>query len=371
MAEHDHAILVGISRYSDRSFGALDGPPNDVERMRAWLLSPQGGNLPAKNLVALTSPAEVPEGTDPDDWSPAEHHFQRAYAKVVTDPETRAPVRRDGRLYLYFSGHGFSERRDQATQAALFAANATRFLPNNICGTLFALAAREQALFKEIVLVMDCCRDAELNLPFSRPAINAATSDAAAQVRFMALYAAPKGGKAQERSFPDQEGRTCGLLTHAFLRALGQTPPDGPDGVSSTALKRYLLSTWSEVCGDIPAAEPEFVSPTGQDILFPSVDQGVSQGFTWKQALPAGTRMAIQDAARAAVAACVFDDAGATLARPGRAAEPLVLGEGGRFELRLRPGLYRCVVSPGGGEAGEATPRTVLFEATGVSDVEL
>jgi Caspase domain len=363
MAAQDRAILVGISRYSDQSFGALNGPPNDVQRMRTWLLSPDGGDVPAQHIVTLTSPASIPADTDPDDWEPAEHHFQRAYARTVTDPQTRAPIRRDGRLYLYFSGHGFSERRDQTTQAAIFAANATRFFPNNICGTIFALAAREQALFKEIVLIMDCCRDAELNLPFSKPAINAGTSDAAPDVRFMALYAAPKGGKAQERSFAELNGMTCGLLTHAFLRSLKETPPDRQDGVSSTAIKQYLFSTWADVCGNIPAAEPEFVSPTGTDIEFPVAAKGVLQGFKLTQAPVATVTLEIFDALRESVVQCVFTPGVATMTSSRQPPAPLLV-VGLRFELRLQPGLYRCVASGG-------MQKSVPFEATGVTDVDI
>jgi hypothetical protein len=263
MGLEDRAILVGISRYSDRVFTALDGPKNDVELMYKWLVDDKGGAVPSENIKKILSPDEHPPTLDPEDWDPTEHHFQVAYKRAVTHPDTRQPLRRNARLYLYFSGHGFSERKDQFTQAALYAANATRFLANNICGTAFALAAREQALFTEIVLIMDCCRDAELNLPFSKPPINASTADAAPQVRFMALYAAPKGGRAQERKFPERNGLTCGLLTHAFLRSLQQATPDSPTGASSTVIKKYLLGTWADVCGDKPAPEPEFIVPTG------------------------------------------------------------------------------------------------------------
>jgi len=363
MAAEDHAILVGISRYSDQSFAPLNGPPNDVQRMRDWLLRADGGNVPVENILTLTSPTNFPADTDPNDWEPAEHHFQRAYARVVTDPQTRAPLRRDARLYLYFSGHGFSERRDQATQAAIFTANATRFLPSNICGTIFALAAREQALFKEIVLIMDCCRDAELNLPFSKPAINAGTSDAAANVRFMALYAASKGGKAQERSFPELNGMTCGLLTHAFLRSLEETPPDSQNGVSSTAIKQYLLSTWADVCGSIPAVEPEFISPTGPDIQFSATSKQVLQGFKLTKAPATAIRLDISDALRVSVVQCYYTPTAATVTWTGQAAIPLVVS-GLRFFLKLQPGLYRCVVS---GDMQKSVP----FEATGVTDVDI
>jgi hypothetical protein len=363
MALDDHAILVGISRYCDQTFGALNGPPNDVERMRSWLVSGAGGNLPASNVVVLTSPTVIPADTDPNDWEPGEAQFNRAFRQLVVDPESGEPIRRQGRLYLYFSGHGFSERRDQSTRAALFAANATRFFPSNICGTIYAQSAREQALFTEIVLIMDCCRDAELNLPFSQPAINSGTSDAATGVRFMALYGAPKGGKAQERSFPELNGMTCGLLTHALLKGLSETPPDGTGTVSSTALKRYLFSTWATVCGDTPAAEPEFVSPTAQDIQFTAVALGVIQGFVLTA--PPGTLVTVDilDSAKNQLVRCALSTTASTVEWNGQVASNLPLA-GLRFELRLQPGLYRCVVT---GDIQKAQ----LFEADGAQDVSI
>lgn len=365
MGQEDRAILVGISRYSDRTFAPLNGPPNDVDRMHAWLTDARGGDVPAANIIRVTSPASHAATLDPEDWDPTEHDFQKAYRRTVTDPGTSQPVRRNSRLYMYFSGHGFSERRDQATQASIFAANATRFFANNICGTVFALAAREQALFGEIVLIMDCCRDAELNLPLSRPPINTATADAASGVRFMALYAAPKGGKAQERPFAELNGMTCGLLTHAFLRSLMQTPPDDPKGVSSTAIKRYLLSTWAEVCGDTPAPEPEFVSPTGADIFFPAVAQGVSQTFRLTVPPAAQITFDVLRPDRAPIVRCEINPASATMTPAGQAPAALVTTDGGtRFVLQLQPGLYRYTLSGDRQASG-------VFDATGVQDVDL
>jgi hypothetical protein len=364
MGAEDRAILVGISRYSDPAFAPLEGPMHDVELMYEWLVHERGGAVPQENIVKIVSPASHPPELDPEDWDPTEHNFQREYKRTVTDPATRQPLRRNARLYLYFSGHGFSERKDQFTQAALYAANATRFLANNICGTAFALAAREQALFTEIVLIMDCCRDAELNLPLSKPPINASTADSATQVRFMALYAAPKGGKAQERTFPERDGVTCGLLTHALLRGLRQAPPDHPAGVTSAALKKYLLGTWAEVCGDRPAPEPEFIVPTGAtDIVFNALNEGVPQTFKLAAPISGELMLKVRDANQTLVLTCVISANGATLQRAGQPPRALPV-DGERFTLTLLPGLYRY-------ELTGARERRGLFDATGVSDVEL
>jgi len=178
-----------------------------------------------------------------------------------------------------------------------------------------------------------------------------------------ANYAASKGGKAQERSFPELNGMTCGLLTHAFLRSLEETPPDSQNGVSSTAIKQYLLSTWADVCGSIPAVEPEFISPTGPDIQFSATSKQVLQGFKLTKAPATAIRLDISDALRVSVVQCYYTPTAATVTWTGQAAIPLVVS-GLRFFLKLQPGLYRCVVS---GDMQKSVP----FEATGVTDVDI
>lgn len=364
MAANDYAILVGISRYYDTTLARLKGPPNDVARMREWLLSPEGGGLQADHVITLSSPDEFPAELDPSDWSPGEADYLRAFRRVASDPRTNAFVRRDGRLYLYFSGHGFSERRDQATRAALYAAGATRSFPGNICGTIWALAAKQSALFKEIILVMDCCRDAELNIPFSRPAINLGMADNQGAVRFLAIYGAAKGGKAQERQFAELSGITCGLVTHSLLKALKETPPDGPNGVSSVALQRYMLSTWNALCGDIPATEPQFTLPEGEEIYFPAVAQGVQVWFHTANVAGKNLKVEITDRPGNVFVTCTLQEALLAVEYSGQAtrAQPIL---DSRFSVTLQPAFYRCKVT------GDVT-KNWLFEADGASpDVEL
>ena len=364
MAAEDRAILVGISRYFDRSFAPLKGPPNDVARMHEWLLSPDGGGLPSDHVHTLVSPDAFAPTLDPSDWSPGEADYQRAFRRMASDPATNAFVRRKGRLYLYFSGHGFSERRDQSTRAALYAAGATRSFPGNICGTIWALAAKQRALFEEIVLIMDCCRDAELNIPFSQPAINLGMADNAGAVRFMAVYAAPKGGKAQEREFAELNGMTCGLVTHAFLKALKETPPDSPLGVSSNAIQRYMLSTWAALCGDTPATEPQFTAPEGAELYFPAVAQGVQVGFHLANASTRQLQIDILDHPGNRLVGCTLSQGSLSVEYLGAARVAQTMAND-RFSVRLQPGFYRCTVT------GDVTQKC-LIEADGASpDVEL
>jgi hypothetical protein len=279
VAAGDYAILVGICKYADgRTFGELQGPPNDIELVREWLKSPDGGDIgDDDHIIRMVSPAAI-DGADPDEVPPLSETFKKAFKKLVRDPQGRF-ISRPGRLYLYFSGHGFCEKKSLQPQGALYAANATREFPENIYGTYYALVAQEKALFSEIVLVMDCCRDAEVNRSADVPPINEAGTGAANGTKLLCIYAAPKGGKAQERTIGERGGKVFGLLTHALLKALKEATPDAGDQISSAALKKHLLETWPVIYGDTPAPLPEIVVPTGKELYLRSAAGGVRQEF--------------------------------------------------------------------------------------------
>ena len=87
MRPNDYAILVGISEYSDSDASAtLKSPPNDVERMREWLLKPNGGDLPPNNVKVILRPQNLSKEHPPTTGArPTEHHFQSEFRAIVTN----------------------------------------------------------------------------------------------------------------------------------------------------------------------------------------------------------------------------------------------------------------------------------------------
>ncbi|MCP5152588.1 MAG: caspase family protein [Ectothiorhodospiraceae bacterium] len=368
MAADDHAILVGISRYADAAvFPELRGPFNDVALVRHWLTSPDGGGLDPANVTTILSPRRLAPDVEPDDVPPVTEDFKRAFKRVVRDAEGRV-TRRDARLYLYFSGHGFCERKSLNPQGALYAANATRDFPENIYGTFYALSARDKALFSEIVLVMDCCRDAEVNRSPDIPPINEAGVGAATTVKLLCIYAAPKGGKAQERPIAERGGKVFGLLTHALCKALTEAVPDAGNHISATALRDHLLGTWKEVCGAEAAPAPEVVLPTtAEDLLLRSGNAGVECRFVLADHPGAPVALELTDGALRPVARCELRRPPETSTVRRGSAEPRPLAfDGERFALDLQPGFYRYALSG-------ALARQALFavESAGGDDVRL
>lgn len=285
MPDDNYAILVGISRYrGDADYPPLDGPLHDVEHIQEWLADPLGGNVDRKNISVLTTPSELvtlKAGANPDtlDWSPDQAAFIRAF-QAITLHEGHYR-RRDSRLYLYFSGHGFSQSADTSARAALFAANAFGIARPNIPGTVYAEAAKRVGLFREIVLIMDCCRDVQRNSPYGAYELDQTESGISEKVRLFAMYASAKNGKAQEREFA-AHGKVYGLLTHALVKALDEAPTNVLGQVSSTTLNNYLKVNWKKWCPlGIPAPEPPRTVPADAgDIFFNTRRKLATQQFT-------------------------------------------------------------------------------------------
>src|SRR6185503_16954375 len=63
-----------------------------------------------------------------------------------------------GRLYLYLAGHGFSREVDEA---ALLMAHAAKGVTSalHIPGRTYANRFSKTSWFREVVLLMDCCRE--------------------------------------------------------------------------------------------------------------------------------------------------------------------------------------------------------------------
>lgn len=295
MADENYAILVGIARYKGHDdYPPLDGPRNDVALIRKWLVDPNGGNVKRRNIHMLTTPRRMfrpasPAG--PTEWTPDQTGFRNAYEKITT--VDGAYVRRDtARLYLYFSGHGFSLAADTTARAALFAANAIGMVRPNIPGTVYAEAVKRVALFKEIVLIMDCCRDVQRNLPYGSYELDQTESGNSQKVRLFSMYATAKNGKAQEREF-SADGKVRGLLTSALVRALDEAPTNVLGQVSSTTLNNYLKVKWPDWCPQDfpPPPPPRTVPDDAGDIYFSSRKPLVSQQFAVGSSGPAAVQI--------------------------------------------------------------------------------
>ncbi len=272
VAKDDFAILVGINRYADSNLPPLDGPLRDVQLVYDWLVDTGRGNVPKENIETVISEETTAAGARNDALRPVWDDFLRPFERLILKPDGSLLRRPSSRLYLYLSGHGFCEKKKREPHAALYVANSSRLFAWNIYGTYFANWTKDQGLFGEIVLIMDACRDAKItHKPLEPPILEVLDVGAGVNAKLFELYAAPRGGKAQERPIPSRNNVVHGLLTHAFFDALEHASP-GESRVSTAAIKGYLEDRWSTLFGTDSPDRPEVVVPTNGEIGFDRPD---------------------------------------------------------------------------------------------------
>lgn len=342
----DYAILVGISRYPNPGFSDLEGPSNDVELFEAWLRSPEGGGITqAGHIMKLLSPKPYPDPILPDEAPPTYEEFKRLFRRFCK-PFEQAPGRR---LYLYFSGHGFSERQRAEPHAAIYTADAEDGWPENIPGTDYAQRAMRKGWFQEVVLVMDCCRDSEINRKSAKPNMDESFDEgAAAQGKLLAFYAAPFGGKAQERTIPEAQGTVHGLLTWALIEALRKAPCDASGRLTGTGVKDYLYASWKKRFGENAPDTPKIQTPDGDDIVFqtPPLRRGFKRHLRLATPLTLPCQVIVKDGRSVELFRCHLHPTGVDsyLKYPDGGQEPLAF-DGVELDIRLPGGIYNCDVA--------------------------
>lgn len=325
MAADDYAILVGITRYP--VLGDLQGAEGDARRFREWLLDPAGGAVPESNVqLIVTSNYHPPEPPAVEEAEPADNRFRQALNRIIL-PGGLPRERAGRRLYLYFSGHGFTTT--ERPEAALYTAPASLSSPEQIAGTRYLEKLHGAALFEELVLVMDCCRTMEMMSQIVQPILNLMPNPARAQqVKVLKVYGAPNGLQARERFF-ETEGRVEGILTHALLAALRQAEGDAQGRVTGPQIKGHILNGWKELTRGVHAELPEIDVTFAGDLVFAErAESPLTRVLLEAQGEPRDGEVVIEDRPRS-VAARV----------------QLALGRG---EARLAPGFYKAIFAAAG-----------------------
>jgi hypothetical protein len=268
MAQEDYAIIIGISQYS--YLNSLEGAVNDAQSFCEWLISPQGGGVPEENITLIRS-----KDTLPQDLSLAEPNYAQidaAFTKLI-EVGLQKGGRAGRRLYIFMAGHGFGPEIDEA---ALLMANADNLyrIGFHIPGRRYAKWFQTAALFKEIVLFMDCCRDILVQAPPKLPPWPAMPSPAARKVDYFFGFATEWSSKAREQRFPD-DGQVRGLFSCALVDALRHTASDERGRVTASAIagyvQRYLRQMVQEGLLEPSVYErqrPHFDFPALEDFVF-------------------------------------------------------------------------------------------------------
>jgi hypothetical protein len=237
----DYAIVVGINDYNS-GIPVLQGAVNDARLFREWLLDPNGGGLDPNNITFICS-------TSPPNGKPLREEIEDVILSYFTHRhQTSEP--RGRRLYLYFAGHGVTPNSPNDDDCGIVMANALLIALRALPGRLTARRVHRAALFSEVVLIMDCCREvagyvvAESGLPQE--------VGNSSQNPYLYALAADWALTATERELPhpfDPNGPSSiqGVFTHALLRGLTSAVEEESREVTSTSLKKFVVDLMAEL----------------------------------------------------------------------------------------------------------------------------
>jgi caspase domain-containing protein len=233
----DYALVVGISRYpglvADGVSADLAGPDHDALAVRDWLLDPQGGRLDPANVKLIQSAQFDP--LDPDDPQPARSRVERALKRI--EEQTR-DVPGD-RLYLYFSGHGFSPVFEEG---AILTAEATRVSTEYVYAHAWLRWFRKAQHFRESVLWMDACMNSYPSVPVNEINMAYRAGTRVPGPAFIALAAQTRN--ALECEMPD--GRVHGVFTWTLLQGLRGGASDTRGRITGESLRTFLHNAMPE-----------------------------------------------------------------------------------------------------------------------------
>jgi hypothetical protein len=309
---------------------------NDANLFEQWLLDANGGGLKPGNVKKIVSPAN---GT----FRPIRDEIEDEIISLYAERNNQTkPLGR--RLYLYFSGHGIAP--GDGDECALVMANSYASPWRAFPGRMAANRVLNYPMFKEVVLIMDCCREVpgaalpELNLP--------AGSERLADANFLHAFASKWEARAAEKELPSpfDDGSPPnwhGVFTHTLIKGL-RTATDETGLITAKSLKDYVRRAVQDLLPAEDNRRPEFL-PEECPIVFgrgtlTSVTVRLRPGFNSFQ---------------------VLDGSNLALIQP-----PTTKINASTYSVKLRPGSYvfRAIDQQGGSPA--PTPVQVLTEAQDV-----
>lgn len=227
MADNDYALVVAIQHYREGGPATLDGPINDAEDFVAWLTTI--GAVPPNNVFPYVLKSDEAAN------SPKIHEIWELIT-TLTGPNPSQRTEKIGRrLYIFLAGHGVGEELDAGS---LLTVETAGDIAEHLPGKVAAMVFRKFALFDEVVLFMDCCREWQGDLPDARdPYRRGRKAPGASAVKHVAGFSCEWGKVAREQVV---NGRCNGLFSRALVDGLSGEAADVNGAVTTASLKAYL-----------------------------------------------------------------------------------------------------------------------------------
>lgn len=326
MAIDDYAVVVGIKSYPGMS--SLEGPCDDAEDFRGWLLRADGGDVPSNNIKYLTTKCFHPPGPDAaTDAKPMHQDVTSIFSDLVDSGMAKRVGRR---LYIYMSGHGISDDRDM-NKVSLCTAESDPPRLSEVAATGYADWFRRNGSFDEIILIMDCCRTSNPLYSVTSPQLpNTSDQLRAAKVRTFYCFAAGWSQRARERDF---QGSVRGIFTRTLIQALDRALTNNKNQVTDQTVANMVHNLIDEIAGDVSVDPPELRTSTRGRIVFAEGPSPSNISVCLDPNLP-GSTIIIHDGSREEVLRFPVGD--------------------NDNRIQLLPGIYKAMV--------EGTPRTKFFE---------
>ncbi|MCY7375489.1 MAG: caspase family protein [Pyrinomonadaceae bacterium] len=259
----DYAIVIGIKAYV--GLRPLNSAVEDAVKFAEWLRRPDGGGLTGNGqVIPILGETFYPE------WLKAEPNADTIKSKIYELGINRGK-KIGRRLYIYFSGHGFT---DNADEIAMAMANASlNYLDNSISLNSFFNLFRQVGYFEQIIFILDCCREqtkynftpqSVANVQQMKSLFDAitdlanggnlpnATGAAAAEIpKVRDLFVFATGYGEQSYAPTDKDiGERRGLLTKALLEGLEGQAALTDGSITVPSLRAFIQKRVKELAVD-------------------------------------------------------------------------------------------------------------------------
>ena len=245
---HDRALVIGVGKYADKSrFAPLNGPTRDCEEFVDFLVNK--AQVPIVNIEQVVwAPANASA-------FPTRSDVDLALSNLLFSSRGHTP-RRGRRLYLFAAGHC---EAPGPTEINVFTAECNKASLAGYPLSKVANSVLFSALYKEIVLFADGCRDPGDSLsPPMLDSLPKASGEEVAQVRLLHGFACSLGMRAYEEILG---GHMRGVYSYALIEGLNGKAGDSKGRISSTSLDRFIQTRVSELGGAKNGQAPEMYCP--------------------------------------------------------------------------------------------------------------
>jgi hypothetical protein len=249
-----YAVVVGINAYPG-GFTRLNGPVNDANKFREWLVDPDQGGLPEGNVQLVTTPKRAP--TRPNTAKPTKQlidealwtvHQQLDEALGRLPEEDRAAARDTSRLYFFVAGHGIMPG---SGEAALLDATARPGFQTNVELAAYVGWMVRNGAFAEVCAFADCCRSYQALAVPGQLFFNLPPRIGGRVVRLLGLATSAGDLSFEEGQQAGDDGR--GYFSQVLLDGLRGNAADPETGLVTTSLLRDYVG---QLVASLTAGKP-------------------------------------------------------------------------------------------------------------------